>query len=192
MENKSKCCGADTYKVFRGLHEVGYTCSNCGCSHDYPTTQQKNTGLTLSEIAADEDVEEATGKGGMARFYRRSIEEFGLAGQGYTLASLAATDWIVTKRKSDEAKKEPVQDDGYDMLEKYQLVSLARDLTRNNNRLGEENLQLKAENEKLKEQRRIAGSIRDYWYEQYQKASDGYMDVCKRITALRAALDKGE
>ncbi len=63
--------------------------------------EKKNEGLTLSEIAADEDVLSAIfiDSEGIKRYYDRDIL------RSYSQEMLAATDWVVVKRKSDCKKQ---------------------------------------------------------------------------------------
>lgn len=98
MEYKSKCtsCGDGcNYTDAKGR------CNSCIFQKDFielPKVPKKNTGLTLSEIAADTDVLEFENP----RFRNMDRESLGKL---WPVLELAATDWVVTKRKSDEVEK---------------------------------------------------------------------------------------
>ena len=98
MEYKSKCtsCGDGcNYTDAKGR------CNSCIFQKDFielPKVPKKNTGLTLSEIAADTDVSEFENP----RFRNMDRESLGKL---WPVLELAATDWVVTKRKSDEVEK---------------------------------------------------------------------------------------
>lgn len=100
MENKSKCCGSSVGIDPRDHgQDCKYTCDDCGKYCEL----QKNSGLTLSEIAADPDI---LGFALNGWNYGRSVltyyeEEF----SQWSVKSLAATDGVVTKRKSWEQKE---------------------------------------------------------------------------------------
>lgn len=104
MENKSKCscCGegcnyTDANGRCNACRHRSENIKRFGYSAELEPEQKKNTGLTLSEIADDEDILE----------WKRPDWEFphdryGVERDDYSLASAIATDYVVTKRKSDE------------------------------------------------------------------------------------------